>query len=326
MKIVIPGGSGQIGAILARSLAGKGHEVVVLTRNPTVKVSIPWRQVHWDGCNLDGDNGWQSEIDGCDVVINLAGRSVDCRYHKENRHCIKQSRILSTTAIAKSIELAKLPPKVWLQASTATIYSHRYDAANDEVNGILGIDDENMPDTWEFSIDVATSWEAAANAANLPNTRLVLMRMAMVMSPDAGGVFDTLSRLARWGLGGTVGDGKQFVSWIHEEDLLTAVDWLIERDDLAGPINLAAPNPLPYSQFMQKLRSAWGARIGIPATRWMLELAAFCLRTESELVLKSRRVVPTLLSDSGFQFRFPEWGVAAMNLVEKRRTQRQQVA
>ncbi len=326
MKIVIPGGSGQIGTILARSLAGKGHEVVVLTRNPNANISLPWRQVHWDGCNLDGDEGWQSEIDGCDVVINLAGRSVDCRYHKENRHRIKQSRILSTNAIAESIELAKFPPKVWLQASTATIYSHRYDAANDEVTGILGVDDEKMPDTWEFSIDVATSWEAAANAAYLPNTRLVLMRMAMVMSPDAGGVFDTLSRLARWGLGGTVGDGKQFVSWIHEEDLMTAVDWLIERDDLTGPINLAAPNPIPYSRFMQKLRSAWGTLIGIPATRWMVELAAFCLRTESELVLKSRRVVPTLLSDSGFQFRFPEWGTAATNLAGKWRTQRQQVA
>ena len=326
MKIVIPGGSGQIGTMLARSLTGKGHEVVVLTRNPTAKATVPWRQVQWNGSKLDGGDGRPSEIDGCDVVINLAGRSVDCRYHKENRRRIMQSRILSTNAVAEAIESAKNPPKVWLQASTATIYSHRYDAANDEVTGILGTDDKNMPDTWEFSIDVATSWEAAANAANLPNTRLVLMRMAMVMSPDAGGVFDTLSRLVRCGLGGTVGDGRQFVSWIHEEDLLAAVDWLIERDDLEGSINLAAPNPLPYSLFMRKLWSAWGIGLGIPATKWMLELAAFFLRTESELVLKSRRVVPTVLTESGFGFRFPVWGTAASNLVGKWRTTRSKVA
>lgn len=310
MKIVIPGGSGQIGTVLARTFVADGHEVVVLSRKP---VSAPWRIVEWNGESL---GRWASEIENADVVINLAGRSVNCRYGARNRRAIKESRIKSTRAVGQAIAEAVRPPRVWLQASTATIYTHRYDAPNDEATGILGGDEPNAPDTWRFSIDVAKSWEQAALEAHTPNTRQVLLRSAITMSPDRGGAFDYLLRLVRYGLGGQHGDGRQFVSWIHELDFIRAVYWLIDHD-LSGPVNLASPNPLPNVEFMRDLRHAWGTLIGLPATRWMLEIGTFLLRSESELVLKSRRVVPKRLLESGFVFRFPSWDEASHNLCER---------
>jgi len=207
-----------------------------------------------------------------------------------------------------------MPPKVWLQASTATIYAHRFDAANDEETGVLGGNEPDSPDTWRFSIDVAMAWERALNEANTPRTRKVLMRSAMTMSPDRGGIFDVLLRLVRSGLGGRIGDGRQFVSWIHEQDFVSAVLWLIDHEEFSGPVNLASPNPLPYSEFMRTLRFEMGMPVGLPATRWMLEIGTFLVRTESELVLKSRRVIPTRLVRSGFRFQYPAWPEAAKDL------------
>jgi len=307
MKIVIPGGSGQVGNVLARAFVADNHDVVVLSRDPCPAL---WRVVNWDAVTL-GD--WVREIDGADVVINLAGRSVNCRYGPRNRKLIHDSRVKSTRIVGAAIAKAVRPPRVWLQASTATIYAHRYDAANDEATGILGGCEENAPDTWRFSIDVAKAWEQAVNEAVVPRTRKVLMRSAMTMSPDRGGVFDALLRLARWGLGGASGDGKQFVSWIHEHDFIRAVYWLIDHD-LAGPVNVASPHPLPNAEFMRTLRRAWGTRIGFPAPRWMLEAGAFVIRTETELILKSRRVAPGRLLEGGFRFQFPTWAKAAREL------------
>jgi len=309
MKIVIPGGSGQVGTILARQFAADGHDVVVLSRSPK---RAKWRTVVWDGTTL-GD--WVAEIDAADVVINLAGRSVNCRYHARNRREIMDSRVLSTRAVGRAIATVAKPPRVWLQASTATIYAHRYDAPNDEETGILGGNEPHAPDTWRFSIDVARAWEDVAREAETPHTRQVLMRTAMVMSPDRGGVFDVLSGLVKKGLGGTIGDGRQFMSWIHDVDFTRAVNWLIDHSELSGPVNLASPNPLPNDEFMRTLREAWGIRFGLPATEWMLEIGTFFLRTESELVLKSRRVAPGRLRQSGFEFRFPEWSSAVRDLV-----------
>src|SRR5215471_10274445 len=230
MKIVIPGGTGQVGTLLTRAFIADGHEVVLLSRNPG---NAPGRVIRWDAETV-GD--WAAEIDGADVVINLAGRSVNCRYNAENRRLIKESRVKSTQAVGKAIAAATRPPRVWLQMSTATIYAHRYDAPNDEATGILGGVEENAPDTWRFSIDVATSWEQAANEAVTPRTRKVLLRSAMTMSPDRGGVFDVLLTLVRWGLGGPSGDGRQYVSWIHERDFIRAVYWLMDHAELEGPV------------------------------------------------------------------------------------------
>lgn len=308
MKIILPGGAGHVGNLLARHFHERGDEVVVLSRRPQL---TPWRTVAWDGVTV---GPWARELDGADVVINLAGRSVNCRYDAKNRHDILQSRVLSTKAIGQAIQSVSHRPRVWLQMSTATIYAHRYDHPNDEITGILGGSEPNVPETWKFSVDVARAWEASALEHQIPRVRQVLLRTAMVMSPDPGGVFDVLLRLVRLGLGGTNGDGKQYVSWIHERDFVRAIDWLIERDDLAGPVNLAAPGPLPNAEFLKTLRQSWGARFGLPASRWMLEIGAFLMRTETELILKSRRVSPTRLVDSGFQFDFVNWQAAAKDL------------
>jgi uncharacterized protein (TIGR01777 family) len=319
MKIVIPGGSGQIGTLLARDFVRAGHEVAILTRRPS---QAPWRTIEWDGEHL-GD--WATEIDGADVVINLAGQSVNCRYHAANRRILLDSRINSTRAVGAAIARAARPPRVWLQASTATIYAHRYDAANDEATGVLGGAEANAPDTWRFSIDIARRWEEAAMEADTPATRKTWLRAAMVMSPDRGGVFDVLLGLVRRGLGGATGDGRQYVSWIHEHDFIRAVYWLIDQD-LEGPVNLAAPEPLPNADFMRALRQAWGIGFGLPASRWMLEVGVFLMRSESELVLKSRRVTPGRLLGSGFQFEFPTWKPAAANLCNRWRERRQRNA
>ena len=227
------------------------------------------------------------------------------------------SRIDSTAAVAAAIERASAPPPVWLQASTATIYSHRFEAANDEATGQIGGAERDAPAAWHFSIDVAQAWERACTAPRLPNTRRVLMRSAMTMSPDPGGIFDTLLALVRRGLGGRAGDGRQYISWIHDADFIRAVQFLTENESISGPVNLAAPHPLPNAEFMRALRNAWGAPIGLPAARWMLTVGAYIMQTETELVLKSRRVVPGRLAGLGFTFTFPRWPEAAIDLCDR---------
>jgi len=207
------------------------------------------------------------------------------------------------------------PPPLWLNASTATIYRHALDRPMDETDGELGGNEPGAPDTWNFSIDVAKNWEQAFFSTPTPLTRKVAMRSAITFSPDRGGVFDVLSALVRRGLGGTQGSGSQFVSWIHHADFVRAVDLLISRDELAGVVNLASPNPLPNRDFMRALRNAWGISIGPGMPAWMIELGTFLKRTESELVLKSRRVIPSRLLAAGFDFLFPDWPAAALDLV-----------
>ena len=311
MKIVIAGGSGQIGTVLARCFVADGHEVVVLSRRPRQE---RWRVVCWDGESL-GD--WSAEFEGADVVINLAGRSVNCRYNDKNRRLIEQSRVASTQVVGQAIATAVRPPRVWLQMSTATLYAHRFDAPNDEATGIVGGIEDDTPDTWRFSYEVARAWEQTARQFDLPNTRQVLLRLAVTMSPDPNGIFDTLVKLVRRRLGGTQGDGKQFVSWIHDHDMVRAVNWLVDHKEFEGPVNVCSPNPVPNAEFMKMLRRACGVPSGLPANKWMLEMGAFLMKTETELVLKSRRVIPGRLLESGFVFDFPYWNGAAIDLYDR---------
>jgi uncharacterized protein len=311
MKIVIPGGTGQLGHLLARSFRAGGHEVVFVSRAGGGGGA---RTVPWDGRTV---GPWASELDGADVVINLAGRTVNCRYTDANMKEMMSSRVDSTRAVGLAIARAARPPRVWLQMSTATIYAHRFDAANDEATGQIGGDEPGVPAYWRFSIDLARAWEQAQTDAATPATRKVAMRTTMVMSPDRGGVFDVLLGLTRRGLGGTIAGGRQWLSWLHGADFVRAVALLIERADISGPVNLAAPHPLPQREFMAVLRAAWGRRVGLPVTRWMAEIGAFFLRTDTELVLKSRRVVPGRLLEAGFEFEFPEWPAAAADLVAR---------
>jgi uncharacterized protein (TIGR01777 family) len=247
------------------------------------------------------------------VVINLAGRSVDCRYGERRRAEIMSSRIDSTRVIGEAIALAASPPATWLQMSTATIYSHRFDAPNDEITGVIGGDDADTPPSWKFSIGVAQAWEKALDDAPSTATRKVKMRSAMVMALGAGGPFAALHRHVMLGCG-RLGDGRQYMSWIHERDFVRAVDWLIAREEVEGAVNLAAPSPLPNDEFISVLAKACGARFGMPVNGWMVEAGAFLMRTEPELVMKSRRVVPTRLLDSGFTFDYPQWPAAANEL------------
>jgi uncharacterized protein (TIGR01777 family) len=315
MKIVIPGGSGQLGGVLASSLGERGDEIVVLsTRTGAVRGA---RVVAWDGRTV---GPWASEIDGADAVINLAGRSVNCRYTRANLRAMMSSRVDSTRAVGLAIERAARPPRVWLQMSTATIYAHRFDAANDEITGEIGGDEPRAPRYWKRSIEIAQAWEQALQAARTPHTRRVALRTAMVMSPDRGSIFDVLWRLTRSGLGGPIAGGHQFVSWIHQRDFARSIELLLARDDLDGPINLVAPHPLPQRDFMAALRTASGQRIGLPATAWMAAIGAFVMGTDAELVLKSRRVVPTRLSAAGFAFDYPDWATAVRDLIARRRS------
>jgi uncharacterized protein (TIGR01777 family) len=308
LRVVMPGGSGHLGTLLANALHDRGDEVVVISRAPLV---LPWRVAGWEEL--------AAEVDGADVVINLSGRSVDCRYTAKHRREILDSRVESTRAVGRAIAAARRAPRVWLQMSTATIYAHRYDAPNDERTGILGGYESNAPRTWRFSIDVARAWERAAKEPTLPSTRTVLMRSAIVMSPYRGTPFSILRTLARLGVGGKAGDGRQFVSWIHHRDFARAVAFLIDREDVSGAVNVAAPNPLPNADFMRAIRRACGVPLGVPAPAWLLEIAAFFHRTETELLLKSRRVVPARLLDAGFRFEQPEWPSAVRDLVARRR-------
>ena len=300
-RIVVPGGSGQIGRQLRR--LWPEHDIVTVSRS---------EGVHWDGRTL---GPWADEIDGCDAVINLAGRSVGCRYTKNNLREMLTSRVDSTRVVGEAIARAKKPPRVWLQMSTATIYAHTYGPPNDEATGVIGGDEPDVPPYWAFSVDIAKAWEDAMAAADTPRTRRVALRTAMVMSRERGGAFPVLHRMARFGLGGPVAGGRQYLSWIHELDLVRAFEFLLNHDNITGPVNLAAPNPLRHKDFMRVLRQVSGMPVGLPATAWMAEIGAFVLRNDTELLLKSRRVVPGKLLDSGFTFEFPEWPAAAQDLV-----------
>ena len=311
MRKVLTGGTGQVGTLLARAFHADGHDVVVLSRRPT---SAPWRVAAWDPRMV---GPWVSELDGADVVVGLAGRNVNCRYTPENRRAIFDSRVETTRVLGQAMARCTRPPALWLQASTATIYSHRFDAPNDEVSGVIGGREVDAPMSWRFSIEVATSWERAATDNVTSATRLVLMRSAMVMSPDRGGIFAMLRRLARLGLAGSVAGGGQYVSWVHDRDFVRSLYWLIEHPELSGVVNIASPNPLPWRDFMRALRRAVYVPIGLPATRAMLEIGTWALGTESELVLKSRRVVPRRLLESGFTFEYPEWPAAVKELVAR---------
>ena len=314
MRIVIPGGSGQVGHLLARHFHAQGHTITLFSRSSISSMPAPWSVLPWDGLT---PGAWVEALEGADACINLAGRSVNCRYTAANRRAMYDSRILSTRLLNQVISTLHRPPRVWLNASTATIYRHALGRPMDEATGELGGGEPGAPRRWDFSIRIAKDWEEAFFATPTPATRKVALRSAVIFSPDRGGPFALLSRLVRLGLGGANGSGHQFVSWIHDADFVRAIDLLLTGDSWAGVVNLAAPHPLPNREFMRALRQAWAVPVGLPAAGWMIGAAALLLRTESELVLKSRRVVPGRLLHAGFQFRFPDWPAAARDLVAR---------
>ncbi len=316
-RAVVAGWTGFIGRRIAVDLAAHGYDVRLVGRSGP--------HARWD----DPESLLRA-VDGADLVVNLAGKSVNCRYTDRNRDEILRSRVATTRALREAIERAAAPPRCWLNASTATIYRSSLDRPMTEAEGELGTG---------FSVDVATSWERAFSTGELPGTRRVALRMAIVLG---GPATDTLERLARLGLGGTQYDGwwvphrryrgigerptggpaprypshgRQRFSWIHVDDVERAIRFIADDEQLAGAVNLAAPNPSDNRTLMSTLRAATGARIGLPAARWMLEPAMWVLRTEPELVLKSRWVVPERLERAGFTFRWPELEPAIRDVV-----------
>jgi uncharacterized protein len=312
LRVVLAGGTGLIGQLLARHFHEQGHRVTAIARH---QVPSEWPIVIWNGYDL-GD--WANVLEGSDVVVNLAGRSVNCRYNAANCREIRNSRIITTGLLGQAIARASEPPRLWLNASTATIYRHTLDVPMDEAMGEIGGSEPDVPAKWRFSVDVATAWERALFAAEVPHTRRIALRSAMVMSPGTGGAFDLLLRLVRWGFGGSSGSGRQYVSWIHDVDFIRAIEFLISREDISGVVNVASPHPTPNRKFMSCLRQSWcTSYIGLPTPSWMLTIGAIVLRTETELLLKSRRVVPRRLLDAGFDFHFPNWRGACQDLVAR---------
>lgn len=295
-RIILAGGSGFLGQALARHYLASGLEVVSLTRAPQ-PASSGVRQIAWDGWT---PGLWARELEAAEAVINLAGRSVNCRYHERNRRVILESRLRPTRVLGEAINQCAKPPRVWLNSSTATIYKHNFGSAWDESGEIGGTPEARD----EFSVAVATAWEQAFDEAETPNTRKIALRSAMVLGHGANSVFPVLRRLVRLGLGGKMGSGRQYVSWIHQEDFSRAIDWLLQAEQFSGVVNLAAPHPVTNAEMMRTLREVQRVPFGLPASLWMLEAGAFLLRTETELIIKSRRVIPGRLMTAGFDFRF----------------------
>ncbi len=306
MKIVMPGGSGNTGRMLSAHLTAQGHQVVVLGRSATRP-----GDVRWDGRTL---GPWAGEVDGADAVVNLAGRSVNCRYTKANLQQMMDSRTESTRVIGEAIAMASRPPRVWLNASTATIYAHTFDRDNDEETGVIGGKETDVPRYWDYSIEIAKNWERALFESHTPDTRKVAMRAAMTMSTEPGSVFTMFVKLARMGMLGRLGSGRQYVSWVHERDFARAIDFLLAHE-IEGPVNIAAPSPLTMDEFCAAIRKALGVKIALPATVWMLKIGTAVVGSDVELVLKSRRVVSKRLQDAGFEFEFQMWEDAVVELV-----------
>jgi uncharacterized protein (TIGR01777 family) len=306
--IVIAGGAGFLGRRLTAHFQNLGCRIIWLVRSPH-PAPPDVQQLMWDGKTI---GPWAAGLNAAAAVINLAGRSVNCRYNARNRALILDSRVQPTLAIGQAVAQCPVPPPVWLNASTATIYRHTFGPAWTE-DGSIGSD---LAAKDAFSVEVATRWEAALDQSATPKTRKIALRTAMVLGCDGNSVFPTLRRLTRLGLGGPMAGGRQFVSWIHETDFCRAIAWLIADASMAGPVNVAAPNPVTNAQMMQVVRQVCGRRFGLPAPGWLLEWGAVLMQTETELIIKSRRVVPQKLLAAGFEFRYPQLQPAIQNLNE----------
>lgn len=300
-KIVITAANGFLGASLCNYFSSN-YEVIALVRNilPNEE-NITY--VEWDGKTL-GD--WKDHLDGAHALINLAGKSVDCRYHEENKRLIIQSRLESTRVLGEAIELVTTKPKVWINSASATIYAHSLEQANSESNHKIGEG---------FSVNVCQQWEQSFFDFNHLPLRQVALRTTIVLGKD-GGAFPVMAKMTRWLLGGTQGKGNQMISWIHIEDFNRAVDHVLEQKEINGVINIGSPNPIRNRDFMKKLRKACKRPFGLPATKGMLELGARIIKTETELILKSRFIEPERLKKSGFNFNFPTIDDALTDLIK----------
>ena len=297
MKIIIAAGTGFLGKNLEQYFHNKNYEVKILTRNPKRK-----NEIFWDAKT---PGIWKNQLENTDVLINLTGKSVDCRYNEQNKKEIYNSRINSTRILQHAIDECKNPPKIWLNASSATIYTYSETHLNTEENGIIGDD---------FSMNICKSWEKEFFKTETGNVRKVALRTSIVLGKN-GGAFQKLLQVSKLGLGGKQGRGNQFVSWIHIDDFCEAVNYIIENKNLEGSINITAPKPLTNTEIMKQIRNKIKIPFGIPSPVWLLEIASIFIRTETELLLKSRNVYPEILINNGFQFRYSLFDNALKQLI-----------
>ena len=305
-KLIIPGGSGFLGLQLARHFGAKGWMVYILSRQEK-KSEGNIRFLSWDGKTL---GAWAKEIDGADAIVNMAGRTVNCRYNKTNKKQILDSRIDSTRILGEAVAQATNKPKIWINSSSATIYQDTRGTlpANNEYDGKIGTD---------FSMNICKAWEKEFNAAPSDTVRKIALRSAIVIGKEPGGAMEYLINLSKLWLGGTQGGGQQFISWVHLKDFGRVVEFLIEQEHIFGVINCAAPNPVTNQTFMKELRNAVGRSWGLPMPKFLLALGAVFLRTQTELVLKSRKVVSKRLEEEGFQFEYSSIQTAFKEICQK---------
>ena len=292
MKIILAGGTGFIGKHLADHFVAKGDDIVIFSRS-NKPASGKIKFVQWDGKTL---GAWKNEIDGADVVINLAGRSINTRYTEKNKKEVLESRINATHIIGEAIKQCKNPPKLWMNMSSATIYENSETEPQDEFSGKIGDD---------FSMNVCKAWEKTFYNEVVPDTRKIVARLSIVLGDD-GGALKPFQNLAKFGLGGKMGSGKQMMSWVHIDDVVRAIDFLIRHETLSGIFNITSPNAISNKVFMKTLRKAAHMPIGIPSAEWMIKIGAFIIGTESELIFKSRWSVPKKLLEAGFEFKYPD--------------------
>jgi len=303
-KIILAGGSGYLGEVLKCYYQNKAKHIIILSRQHA-KTSGNISYIKWDGLTM-GD--WADQLENADLLVNLCGKNVNCRYTPENRKAIIDSRVIPTRLLGQAVGLLQDPPKVWLQCASATIYRHAEDVQQDELRGDIGTG---------FSVDVCNAWEAAFNELDITPVRKVLLRVSMVMGRNDG-VFPRLKNLVLTGLGGHQGTGYQMISWIHELDFARATEWILQHNDMEGVFNITAPVAVNNRKFMKSLRETYGVPFGLPAPQWLLELGASIIGTETELILKSRWVYPQRLLQSGFRFQFQEASHAIHEIASSR--------
>jgi uncharacterized protein (TIGR01777 family) len=304
-KIILAGGNGYLGGVLADYYKNLADEVIILSRKfRTADENI--KTLIWNG-RTEGE--WAQNLNGADLLINLCGKNVNCRYTKENREEIISSRIIPTQLLGNVIEKLEHPPKLWITVTSATIYRHAEDRPQDEETGETG---------YGFSINVCRQWEDTFFGISTPYTRKIALRMGIVFG-HADGVFPRLLNLVKYGLGGKQGDGEQYVSWIHEQDAARCTEWLVGHEEMDGVINCTAPEPLKNTMIMASIRKAYGIPFGLPAPAWLLVLGASVIGTEVELILKSRWVLPKRLLDNGYPFLFTKAEYAIKDILSTRK-------
>jgi uncharacterized protein len=310
-RIVIAGGSGFLGTSMASEFCRAGAKVIVLARSkPSLKKAITgnWTYQAWDGRTV---GAWINAIDGCDAIVNLAGRTVNCIKTPDHQDEILRSRIESTRVLGHSMRMVKSPPPVWVQMSTAHIYGDPPTA----------VCTEESAEGIGLAPTVARAWETAFAESKLPNQRGVVMRTSFVVGRDrgaGGGALGTLGLIAKCGLGGKVASGEQGMSWIHEDDINAIFQRAITDDTMSGAYIVSSPNPKSQADFMRTLRKVIGIPIGLPALEWMVRIGApWLMRTDPELVLYGRYVIPKRLLHEGFVFQFAELEPALKDLYER---------